>query len=56
MRACFLKPVDRMPVKVATVDGLYLVGCTAEGRSAYQDLECESALRAAELIATDFPR
>ena len=50
MRACYLKPVARHPVKVATVDGLYLVGSTSEGRGAYQDLECEAAMEAVALI------
>ena len=50
MRACYLKPVPRHPVKVATVDGLYMAGATSEGLGAYQDLECEAALRAVDLV------
>ena len=53
MRACYLKPVLRHPVKVATVKGLYLVGCTSEGAGAYQDLDCETAMRAAELVGSE---
>ena len=53
MRACYLKPVARHPVKVATVDGLYLVGSTSEGRGAYQDLECEVAMEAVALIEAE---
>jgi len=50
MRACYLKPVLRHPVKVATVEGLYMVGSTSEGSGAYQDLECETAMTAADLV------
>jgi len=50
MRACFLKPVARHPVKVATVEGLYMAGSTSEGLGAYQDLECEAAMTAVALV------
>jgi phytoene dehydrogenase-like protein len=50
MRACYLKPVARHPVKVPTVQGLYLAGPTTEGLGAYQDLECEAAMTAVDLV------
>ncbi len=50
MRACHLKTVARHPVKVVTVEGLYMAGSTSEGIGAYQDLECEAALEAAALV------
>jgi phytoene dehydrogenase-like protein len=53
MRACHLKAVPRHPVKVATVEGLYMAGSTSEGTSAYQDLECEAAMKAAELVGAE---
>jgi phytoene dehydrogenase-like protein len=53
MRACYLKPVLRHPVKVATIEGLYMAGCTSEGLSAYQDLECETAIAAAALVDSE---
>ena len=53
MRACYLKPVPRHPVKVTTVEGLYMVGSTSEGLSAYQDLECETAMTAAALVDSE---
>jgi phytoene dehydrogenase-like protein len=56
MRACFLKPVHRHPVKVATIEGLYLAGSTSEGLGAYQDLECEAAIKAVDLVETDLGR
>jgi hypothetical protein len=56
MRACYLKPVARHPVKVPTVEGLYMAGCTSEGQGAYQDLECEAALAAVELVERELPR
>ena len=53
MRACYLKPVPRHPVKVSTVEGLYLAGSTSEGSGAYQDLDCEAAMTAAALVEAD---
>jgi len=53
MRACYLKPVPRHPVKVATVEGLYLAGPTSEGLGAYQDLECETAMTAVDLVESE---
>ena len=53
MRACYLKPVQRHPVKVATVEGLYMAGSTSEGLSAYQDLECEAAMKAVALVESE---
>jgi phytoene dehydrogenase-like protein len=53
MRACHLKPVPRHPVKVATVEGLYMAGSTSEGLGAYQDLECEAALKAISLVESE---
>ena len=53
MRACFLKPVARHPVKVTTVAGLYMAGSTSEGLGAYQDLECEAAMTAAGLVDSE---
>jgi phytoene dehydrogenase-like protein len=50
MRACFLKPIARHPVKVATIEGLYMAGSTSEGLGAYQDLECEAAMTVAALV------
>lgn len=55
MRACFLKPVVRHPVKVTTVQGLYLAGATSEGLGAYQDLECEAAMTAVDLVESEAP-
>jgi len=52
MRACFLKPVARHPVKVTTVGGLYMAGSTSEGLGAYQDLECEAAMTAVDLVGS----
>jgi phytoene dehydrogenase-like protein len=53
MRACYLKPVPRHPVKVATLEGLYLAGSTTEGQSAYQDLDCETAMTAVDLVESE---
>jgi len=40
-------------VKVATIEGLYMAGCTSEGLSAYQDLECEAAMTAVALVESE---
>jgi len=56
MRACHLKPVARHPVKVATIEGLYMAGCTSEGLGAYQDLECEAAMEAVALVEAQMGR
>jgi phytoene dehydrogenase-like protein len=56
MRACYLKPVLRHPVKVTTIEGLYLAGPTSEGLGAYQDLECEAAMTAVELVEAEMGR
>lgn len=56
MRACYLKAVPRHPVKVATVEGLYLVGSTTEGLGAYQDLDCETAMIAVDLADAELGR
>jgi phytoene dehydrogenase-like protein len=56
MRACYLKPVPRHPVKVATVEGLYMAGSTSEGLGAYQDLECETAMTAVDLVESELGR
>ena len=53
MRACYLKPVARHPVKVSTVEGLYLAGSTTEGLGGYQDLECEAAMAAVGLAQSE---
>ncbi|HEY6317302.1 MAG TPA: NAD(P)-binding protein [Acidimicrobiia bacterium] len=53
MRACYLKAVPRLPVKVSTVEGLYLAGSTSEGGGAYQDLDCEAAMVAVQLIEAE---
>ncbi len=53
MRACYLKPVARHPVKVATIEGLYMAGSTSEGLSAYQDLDCEAAMKAVDLVESE---
>src|SRR5260370_26957713 len=53
MRACYLKPVARHPVKVTTVEGLYLAGPTSEGLGAYQDLDCETAMTAVDLVESE---
>jgi len=53
MRACYLKTVPRLPVKVSTVEGLYLAGSTSEGGGAYQDLDCEAAMVAVQLIEAE---
>jgi phytoene dehydrogenase-like protein len=56
MRACYLKPVPRHPVKVTTVEGLYMAGSTSEGLGAYQDLECEAAMTAVNLVESELGR
>ena len=56
MRACYLTPVPRHPVKVATVEGLYMAGSTSEGLGAYQDLECETAMTAVDLVESELGR
>ncbi len=56
MRACYLKPVPRHPVKVSTVEGLYLAGPTSEGLGGYQDLECEAAMTAVDLVESELGR
>jgi hypothetical protein len=56
MRACYLKPVARHPVKVTTIEGLYMAGPTSEGLGAYQDLECETAMRAVALVESEGSR
>jgi phytoene dehydrogenase-like protein len=56
MRACYLKPVARHPVKVATIEGLYMAGSTSEGLSAYQDLDCEAAMTAVDLVEAEMGR
>jgi phytoene dehydrogenase-like protein len=56
MRACYLKPVARHPVKVTTIEGLYMAGPTSEGLGAYQDLECEAAMQAVALVESEGSR
>jgi phytoene dehydrogenase-like protein len=48
-----LKPVYRHPVKVATIEGLYLASSTTEGLGTYVDIECAAALEAVYLIETE---
>ena len=50
---CRPKPVARHPVKVATIEGLYMAGSTSEGLSAYQDLDCEAAMKAVDLVESE---
>lgn len=45
-----LKPVYRHPVKVATIEGLYVASSTTEGLGTYVDIECAAALEAVNLI------
>jgi hypothetical protein len=49
-----LKPVRRPPVKISTLEGLYLASATAEGKAAWLDKEAESALQAADLVSDEF--
>lgn len=45
----YLKPVYRHPIKVSTIDGLYVGSASAEGIGSFLDVECAVGLEAAEL-------
>lgn len=49
-----LKPIRRPPVKVATIEGLYLASATTEGSAAWLDKEAEAAIEAADLVVAEF--
>lgn len=52
----YAKPVYRHPVRVTTVDGLYVASSTAEGIGGWADMECAAALEAVEHAEQDFGR
>jgi hypothetical protein len=45
----YAKPIPRHPVKVATIDGLYVAASSAEGIGTWADIEAEAALVATRL-------
>ena len=45
-----LKPIRRPPVKVATVNGLYMASAATEGKTAWTDREAEAAMDAVNLF------
>lgn len=45
----YLKPIYRHPIKVSTVDGLYVASATAETTGSFLDVECATGLEAAGL-------
>lgn len=49
----YSKPVLRHPVKVETIDGLYLASATAEGDGSWIDVEAGSALLAVRLAEAE---
>jgi hypothetical protein len=50
----YLKPVKLPPVKVTTLDGLYVASPTVEGTGAWIDREADAALNACNLAAAEF--
>jgi phytoene dehydrogenase-like protein len=49
----YLKPIYRHPIKVSTIEGLYVASSSAEGLGSWCDSECAVALDTCELIASD---
>jgi thioredoxin reductase len=49
----YTKPVFRHPVKVETLDGLYVASASAEGDGSWIDVEAGSALLAVELAEAE---
>jgi len=49
----YTKPVLRHPVKVETIDGLYMASASAEGDGSWIDIEACTALLAAELAESE---
>jgi phytoene dehydrogenase-like protein len=47
------KPIYRHPVKVATLDGLYVAASTSEGTGSWVDIEAEAALEAVRLASAE---
>jgi phytoene dehydrogenase-like protein len=45
----YIKPIYRHPVKVDTIDGLYMASASAEGKGSWIDIEAGSALTAVRL-------
>jgi phytoene dehydrogenase-like protein len=45
----YAKPIARHPVKVSTIDGLYVAASSAEGVGTWADIEAEAALQAVRL-------
>jgi phytoene dehydrogenase-like protein len=50
----YLKPVKLPPIKVATLDGLYVASPTVEGTGAWIDREADAALNACNLAVAEF--
>jgi hypothetical protein len=50
----YLKPVKLPPVKVSTLDGLYVASPTVEGTGAWIDREADAALNACNLATAEF--
>ncbi len=49
-----LKPIKRPPIKVATLDGLYVASATTEGKTPWIDREAEAAIDAVNLMEQEF--
>jgi hypothetical protein len=49
----YTKPIFRHPVKVETLDGLYVASATAEGDGSWIDCEAGSALQAVRLAEAE---
>jgi phytoene dehydrogenase-like protein len=47
--AWYMKPVYRHPIKIGTVEGLYVGSATAEGTGGFLDVECAAGLEAAQI-------
>jgi phytoene dehydrogenase-like protein len=45
----YIKPIYRHPVKIETIDGLYMASASAEGNGSWIDIEAGSALTAVRL-------
>lgn len=50
----YLRPIRLPPVKVATLDGLYVAAASVEGTSAWVDREAEAALTAVALAEAEY--
>jgi phytoene dehydrogenase-like protein len=49
----YIKPVERHPVGVSTVRGLYVAASSSEGTGSWADAECAAALKAVELAEAE---